>query len=155
MSHEPLGFLSDTFRASQQRWAAVDKEGFAIVSTFRRVEYLLYGGDHRNLAYIFEPDACVSSVPKTTAQRLDNWKMVLVQYDYTIMHISGEHSCRGDLLSRWIDIPAVALRAVAAFASSAPDDAMPSKDAVLEVEQQTRSAWLAALLRSLLRLVAR
>ena len=44
MSHEPLGFLSGTFRGSQLRWATVDKGGFAIVSTFRRLEYLLWGG---------------------------------------------------------------------------------------------------------------
>ena len=74
MSH---GFLGGTFRGSQQRWATVDKEGFAIVSTFRRLEYLMRGGvriytDHRDLAYIFEPAACVSSVPKTAAQRLEN-----------------------------------------------------------------------------------
>ena len=77
MSHEPLGFLSDTFRDSQQRWVTVDKEGFTIVSTFRRLEYFLWGGvliytDHRNLAYIFEPEAYVSSMPKTAAQRLVN-----------------------------------------------------------------------------------
>ena len=59
MSHEPLGFLSGTFRGSQQRRATVDKEEFAIVSTFRLLENLLCGGvhiyiDHRNLAYIFE-----------------------------------------------------------------------------------------------------
>ena len=41
MNHEPLGFLSGTFRGSQQRWATVDKEGFAIVITFRRLEYSL------------------------------------------------------------------------------------------------------------------
>ena len=41
VSHEPLGFLSGTFRGSQQRWMTVDKEGFAIVSAFRRLEYLL------------------------------------------------------------------------------------------------------------------
>ena len=55
MSHEPLGFLSSPFRGSQQRWVTVDKEGFAIVSMFRRLKYLLWGGvcihtDHRNLA---------------------------------------------------------------------------------------------------------
>ena len=55
----------------------MDKDGFAIVSTFRHLEYLLWGGvrkytDHRNLAYIFETEACVSSVPKTAAQRLEN-----------------------------------------------------------------------------------
>ena len=43
MSHEPLGFLSGTFRGSQQRWATVDKEGFTIVGTCWRLEYLLWG----------------------------------------------------------------------------------------------------------------
>ena len=35
MSHEPLAFLSGSFKGSQLRWATVDKEGFAIVNTFR------------------------------------------------------------------------------------------------------------------------
>ena len=82
MSLKPHGFLSGTSRGSQQRWATVDKEWFAILSTFRRLEYLLWGGvrlytDHRNLAYILELEMCVSSVPETAAQRLVNWKMVL------------------------------------------------------------------------------
>ena len=38
MSHEPLAFLSGSFKGSQSRWATVDKEGFAIVKTFRRLE---------------------------------------------------------------------------------------------------------------------
>ena len=51
MTHEPLG----TFQGSQQRWATVDKEGLAMVSTFHRLKYLLWNGvhlysDHRNLA---------------------------------------------------------------------------------------------------------
>ena len=51
----------------------MDKEGFAIVSMFRCLELLLCGGrriytDHRNMAYVFEPEACVSSVQKTAAQ---------------------------------------------------------------------------------------
>ena len=95
--------------------------------------------DHRNLACIFEPEACISSVPKTGAQRLENWKIVLAQYDYRIMHYSGQHICWTDLLSRWIKVPAVAVRAVAVFASSAPDETMPSKDAVREVQQQARA----------------
>ena len=98
MSHEPLGFFSGTFRGSQLRWATVDNEGFAIASTFRRLEYLLWGGmhihtDHRNLACIFNPEVCVSSVPKTTAQRLEHWKAVLGQYDYTIQDIESERNC--------------------------------------------------------------
>ena len=70
MSHALLMFLSGIFRGSQQRWAIVDKEGFAIVSTFYRLEYLLWGRmrihtAHRDLSYIVEPEVYVSSVLKT------------------------------------------------------------------------------------------
>ena len=65
--------------------------------------------------------------------------MVLAQYDYTTMHISGERNCWRDLLSRWVIVPPVAVRAVAVFASSMPDETMPSKDAVHEVQQQARA----------------
>ena len=85
MTHEPLAFLSGTFKGSQMRWATIDKEGFAIVSPFRRREHFLWNGvhiftDHRNLAYIFYPEACVTSVSKALGQRLEGWKGVLGQY---------------------------------------------------------------------------
>lgn len=55
MSHEPMGFLSGTPLGAQVRWAAVNKEGYAIVSTFRELEDVPLGGvqifiDHRNRA---------------------------------------------------------------------------------------------------------
>ena len=62
---------------------------------------------------------------------------MLAQYGYMIMHIAGERNCRGDLVSRWVNI-AVAVRAVAVFASSAPDETMPSKDLIREAQQQAR-----------------
>ena len=57
-------------------WATIDKEGFAIVSTFRRLEHFLWNGvhiftDHRKLPYIFDTEACVTSVSKALAQRLE------------------------------------------------------------------------------------
>ena len=39
MTHDPLAFLSGTFKGSQMRWATIEKEGFAIVSTCRRLEH--------------------------------------------------------------------------------------------------------------------
>ena len=98
-SHEPLAFLSGSFKGSQLSWVTVDKEGFAIVNAFRRLEYLLWGGvhiftDHRNLTYISNPEACVTSVTKAMAQRLENWKALLGQYRYVIERISRErNSC--------------------------------------------------------------
>ena len=63
---------------------------------------------------------------------------MLAQYGYTILHISAERNCWGDLLSRWVSVPAVAVRAVVMFARSAPGESMPSKDVIREVQQQ---AW--------------
>ena len=96
MAHEPLGFPSGPFRGSQERWAAVDKEGFAIVSTFKRLPYLLWGGvaihcDHRNLAYIFGVNGAPTS--KAVAQRLQGWRVFLGQFPYTIVQIAGDENC--------------------------------------------------------------
>ena len=103
MTHEPLAFLSGTFKRSQMRWATIDKKGFAIVSTFGRLEHFLWNGvhiftDHCNLAYILDPEACVTSVSKALAQRLEGWKGVLGQYRYTIGHIRGNRNVWGCLL---------------------------------------------------------
>ena len=64
--------------------------------------------------------------------------MVLALYDYTTRHISGERSWWGDLLSRWVNVPAMAVRTVAVLASSTPHETLPSKDAIREVQQQAR-----------------
>ena len=98
MTQEPLAFLSGTIEGSQTRWATIDKEGFAIVSTFRRLEPSGWYGvqiftDHRNLAYSFDPEACVTSVSKALAQRMEGWKGVPGQYRYTISHFPRTVTC--------------------------------------------------------------
>lgn len=83
LPYKPLEFLSGTFEGSERRWKTVDEEGFAIVSTCERLEcLLLWEGvsiypHHRDLACIFDPDGCVSSLPKTTADRFEQGKTVL------------------------------------------------------------------------------
>ena len=52
MAHEPLEFLNGHFMGSQERWATIDKEGFAIVSTLKRLPYLLWGGVAIHLSLI-------------------------------------------------------------------------------------------------------
>ena len=144
MTHEPLGFVSGTFKGSHQRWATVDMEGFAMVTTFKRLEYLLWNGvhiytDHKNLAYIFALEAYVSSVAETAEQGMDQWRAVLRKYDYTIMHIAGDRNCCDDLLLRWLNVPSVSARTSAVHASSEPDDTLPSKQAIWDAQQVPRA----------------
>ncbi|CAN0569674.1 unnamed protein product, partial [Laminaria digitata] len=106
MRHEPLAFLSGSFRGSQLRWPTLDKEASAIVEVYKRAEWLLWNGavictDHRNLIYIFNPLTVITKLSKATSQRLLNWATFLGQYPYTIQHIAGTANVWGDLLSRW------------------------------------------------------
>jgi RNase H-like domain found in reverse transcriptase len=54
--HQPLAFLSSEFKGAQLRWTVPEKEGFAIVDTVTKVDYLLLShgefsilSDHLNL----------------------------------------------------------------------------------------------------------
>jgi RNase H-like domain found in reverse transcriptase len=60
--HQPLACLSGEFKGAQLRWTVPEKEGFAIVDTVTKVDYLLLSHDefsimsnHLNLTYIYSP----------------------------------------------------------------------------------------------------
>lgn len=106
--HEPLAFLSGSFRGSQRNWHTVDKEAYAVHESCRRLEHLLQREegfniwtDHRNLAYIFCPEGRPYGTSKASCGRLDRWGMALRDFRYTIQHVAGEANCWADLLSRW------------------------------------------------------
>ena len=74
--HEPLSFLSGTFKNNQLNWSTVDKEAYAIVESVTRLDYMLLQEkgfslftDHKNLTYIFDPAACRPGIPKHVANR--------------------------------------------------------------------------------------
>ena len=108
MSHEPLGFLNGPFSGLQERWATVEMERFAIVSSCKRLTYLLWGGvaihcDNRNLPYIL----CTNGTPesKAVAKRLQGCRVCLARFPYTILNIPDDENCWRDLLSRWVMRP--------------------------------------------------
>jgi hypothetical protein len=60
--HQPLAFLSGEFKGAQLRLTVPEKEGFAVVDTVTKVDYLLRShdefsilSDHLNLTYIYNP----------------------------------------------------------------------------------------------------
>ena len=70
---EPLAFVSRGFRGSQLNWAVVHKKAFAILRPIQRFDPLLKDGvdifaDHRNLDYIFNPQACHLTLPRAPSQ---------------------------------------------------------------------------------------
>lgn len=104
--HEPLGFMSGSFKGAQEKWSTIEKEAFAIVYPVQRWDYMLRraGGfkiytDHRNLEYIFRPESM--NVKRYTADKLQRWVMILGGFHYEIHHIDGERNVLGDMFSRW------------------------------------------------------
>lgn len=60
--HDPMAFLGGRFAGAQQNWTTYEKEAYAIVQTFDRMDYIFWGShpihvftDHRNLLYVFAP----------------------------------------------------------------------------------------------------
>ena len=70
-SHEPLGFLSGIFPVSSQRWATVDKVGFAIASTFRRLEYLFWEGVRRKATNVVKTQQRLDEVVEEQVKKND------------------------------------------------------------------------------------
>lgn len=58
--HEPLAFLGGTFKDAQSNWSTYEQEGYGIVKTLDKLDYLFLDEhpvhvftDHRNLLFVF------------------------------------------------------------------------------------------------------
>jgi transposase InsO family protein len=107
-SHMPMSFVSGRFVGSQLKWPTVEKEGFAILQTLvksnrllRRPQGFELFTDHRNLAFLFSPDADVMPTRRQAADRVERWCITLRSYKYNIQHVDGESNIVSDLMTRW------------------------------------------------------
>ncbi|KAF0756866.1 hypothetical protein AaE_004463, partial [Aphanomyces astaci] len=103
--HEPLAFLSGSFRGASGRWPIVEKEAFAVVESCKRLEYLLIrpGGfrlftDHRNLVYMFNPLGSNSNMAKYQAHKLQRWALTMATFPYVVECVAGEENLWADRL---------------------------------------------------------
>lgn len=105
--HEPLCFLSGAFKGSSQNWSVPEKEGFAVVESLCRMDYLISGHivtiftDHANLVYLFDPYGRNPGVSRHTASKLMRWAIKLSAFRYVIEHLPGEENVWADMLTRW------------------------------------------------------
>jgi hypothetical protein len=107
--HEPLAFLSGTFKRSQKHWSVIEKKTFPIVEAVERLRHLLLlrdeglrlFTDHRNLIYVFDPILRDNDFKKQAVDKLCRWASKLFALKLVIEHIPGESSIWADILSRW------------------------------------------------------
>ena len=83
-----IRFFSMKLNKSEQNYTIIEKECFALIKSLEFFKNIIYGfkikilTDNRNLTYL----------NKTTSHRIQRWKLILENYDYTINHISAKEN---------------------------------------------------------------
>jgi RNase H-like domain found in reverse transcriptase len=102
--HQPLAFLSGEFIGAQLRWTVPEKEGFAIVDTVTKVDYLLLShdefsimSDHLNLTYIYNSLSADPTLSRHVVHKLKRWALKMSVFSYRMQHAIGE-------LNYWTDL---------------------------------------------------
>lgn len=121
----------------------MDEEGFAIVSSIRRLDYFVLNGviiftDHRNLAYIFKPQACVSFASNALVQRLESGE----HYYLSVRIRSGTsqgNAMRGGVSQSLGPDSSHLDGSVGSARPSSPNDMLPSKEVVRVARQRALS----------------
>ncbi|KAG0442508.1 Transposon Tf2-9 polyprotein [Dictyocoela muelleri] len=91
----PIAFYSKSLSKSELNYSISEKEMLAIFKSLNHFKRLILGGevivytDHRNLLY-----------ENNTSSRINKWKIILMDFNYTIKHIDGSKNGIADNLSR-------------------------------------------------------
>ncbi|KAL0251300.1 hypothetical protein GEMRC1_000513 [Eukaryota sp. GEM-RC1] len=96
----PVSFYSRLLNDSQQNWAAIQKELYAILliltesslEGFLLSRHLTIFTDHRNLAYLI-------SAPEKN-RIVKRWIPIFSEFDFEIVHVAGTNNQWADMLSR-------------------------------------------------------
>jgi RNase H-like domain found in reverse transcriptase len=107
-AHNTLAFLSGEFKGAQLRWTVPEKEGFAIVDTETKVDYLLLSHDefsilsgHITLTSIYNPLSADPTLALHVVHKLQRWALKISVFSYRMEHVMGELNYWTDLITEW------------------------------------------------------
>jgi hypothetical protein len=92
----PILFISHKFSEAAQKWSTIEQECFAFYYSILKLQQYLLGRhffvatDHRNLVYL----------EKSTVPKLVRWRLRLLEFDFTVIHVPGKDNVIADSLSR-------------------------------------------------------
>ena len=99
----PVAYASHSMTETQQRYAQIEKEAFALVWACRRFHDYLYGlpifhahTDHKPLVPLLSTSKRLDELPL----RVQRFRIALARYNFTISHVPGRHMYLPDTLSR-------------------------------------------------------
>lgn len=107
--HYPLAFLSSAFNEREEHWSTYEREAYAVVQAFRKLDYLLACDpttrvftDHRNLLFVFNPVAMEPSLGRHKVLKVVRWALFLSSFNYRIEHVPGVSNTWPDIMTRWM-----------------------------------------------------
>ena len=132
-----IQYLSHQLHGAQRRWAAIEKEAYAVVYALEKLRPYLYGAsftvytDHKPLTSLF-----TKQMANTKIQR---WSVLLAEYGAKIEYRKGPLNVRADMLSR-IRQPEVAVLDTdewfdAGFPEESPEDGIPWQHDELDLQE--------------------
>jgi hypothetical protein len=99
----PVQYASGTLKSSERNWPAWKREAYGVLKALTKFKHYLEGipfkiyTDHKANIYILDPKSPLNpSYPPI----INNWKMLINQYNYTIHHRPGKTLVLEDALSR-------------------------------------------------------
>jgi len=93
-----IAYLSHQLSSTQKRWAAIEKEAYAVVYALDHLKEYLWGAnfviytDHKPLTSLFRAE-----IRNTKVQR---WAIQISEFGAPIKYRPGKHNIRADMLSR-------------------------------------------------------
>lgn len=108
-SNYPLALLSGTFSKQEENWSTSEREAYAVVQAFRKLDYPLACDsttrvftDHRNSLFTFSHIAMESSLGRHKVLKDIRWALYLSAINYRIEHVPGHSSIWPDIMTRWM-----------------------------------------------------
>lgn len=155
--HQPLAFLSSSFSQREEHWSTYEREAFAVVQAFRKLDYLLACDattrvftDHRNLLFVFNPVAMEPSLGRHKVLKVIRWALYLSAFNYRIEHVPGDCNVWPDIMTRWMrgyrkppSIRRVAPVIPFSGVTTSPDDEefkWPNLSEILDVQAKYKNA---------------
>lgn len=83
---EPLGFVSGAFNGDQLNWSTVEKDPYAILQVFWKLDYLLmcdYGyvfTEHPNLLFVYFPTAINTQLEQHFVSKVQIWGLFIARF---------------------------------------------------------------------------
>lgn len=106
-AHQPIAFISGTFRNYSARWTTSEKESYAVVASVIRLAHILVVcaefslfTDHKNIMYMLSPTRFQANVARHIVHKVQRWAFRLSESNFTVEHIPGENNVWADMLTR-------------------------------------------------------